>query len=202
MDVRAAMSGKKLYSPGEAYRILHDGLRMLPYFRKARAAKAISDAFSERLMLAVTEVNGCALCSYAHAQMALESGMGEPEIENMLAGELGDAPHAELPAILFAQAYADSRGKPSKAAWGKVVETYGDEAAAAILSSIRIIMIGNTYGIPFGSLKSRVSRKKDTRDARSSLGYELVMLLTLIPFLVVALPHAALSNLTKQSLIG
>lgn len=153
-------------------------------------------------MLAVTEVNGCALCSYYHARAALESGMNESEIKSMLAGEYEDAPNEEVPAILFAQAYADSRGKPSVTVWEKIIDTYGQEKALAILSSIRIIMIGNTYGMPAGSLIKRISGRKSRIDPRSSIGYEIGMLLTFLPFLIAALPHSLLSNLTKQQLIG
>lgn len=193
--------GKRLYSPREAYHILRDGFRMFSARKKAEKNKTITTAFSKRLILAVTEVNGCAMCSYFHAQAALENGMAESEIKNMLAGELKNVPKEELSAVLFAQAYADRRGKPSKVAWEKIIGIYGKETAIAILSVVRMIMIGNTYGIPFGSLKGRLSRKKENIDTRSSIGYEAMMLLTMIPFLIVAYPHALLSNLTKQPLI-
>jgi AhpD family alkylhydroperoxidase len=38
-------------------------------------------------MLAVTEVNGCEMCSYAHTKMALEAGLSNDEIQQMLAGD-------------------------------------------------------------------------------------------------------------------
>mgnify|MGYP001183192151 FL=1 len=40
----------------------------------------------ERLQLAVTEVNGCAACSYAHTKMALREGMNGEEIASFLSG--------------------------------------------------------------------------------------------------------------------
>ena len=46
----------------------------------------------ERIMLGVTQVNGCLLCSYAHTKMALELGMKEKQIEELLDGELGNVP--------------------------------------------------------------------------------------------------------------
>lgn len=199
--MKKKLSGKKLYSLAEAYGILHAGLRMISTYIKAAKNHRISKMFSERLMLAVTEVNGCALCSYYHARAALESGIDELEITKMLKQEFEDAPEEELSAILFAQAYAESRGKPSQVAWKRIVDIYGSETALAILCSIRIIMIGNTYGIPAGSFIRRLSGKREKTDPRSSIGYELLMLLSFIPFFLVALPHAILSNLSGQPFI-
>nr|WP_237713710.1 carboxymuconolactone decarboxylase family protein [Rhodococcus sp. P14] len=63
-------------------------------------------------MLAVTEVNGCGACSYAHTKIALGAGMSSAEIRNILAGVLDDVPDSEVAAVLFAQHYADTRATP------------------------------------------------------------------------------------------
>ncbi len=47
----------------------------------------ISPAFRERLMLAVTAVNGCRYCSYFHTGEALKSGLSQEEISRLLSGE-------------------------------------------------------------------------------------------------------------------
>jgi AhpD family alkylhydroperoxidase len=114
--------------------------------------------FLERNMLAVTEVNGCALCSYYHTKVALENGMSAEEIKGMLGGDLADAPEAELPAILFAQHYADTRGKPSKEAWERVCAAYGETGAYGVLAAIRMIMMGNALGIGMGIVFSTAPR--------------------------------------------
>ena len=44
----------------------------------------ISPAFRERLMLAVTAVDGCRYCSYFHAKQALKSGITPEEISQLL----------------------------------------------------------------------------------------------------------------------
>lgn len=66
----------------------------------------------ERVMLAVTEVNGCPACSWAHTRMALREGMIGEEISSMLSGSGEFVPPAEASGVLFAQHYADSRGHP------------------------------------------------------------------------------------------
>ncbi|MCH4266652.1 MAG: carboxymuconolactone decarboxylase family protein [Solobacterium sp.] len=187
-------SGRKLYGPGEAYVNLWHGFRAIPLLKKSQKEGLLSDQFRERIMLAVTAVNGCAMCSYAHTGMALETGMSEQEIKKMLAGEAEGIPEEELPAVLFGQHYADQRGKPTEASWKRLNEVYGAPEAAAVLSAVQMIMLGNTYGIPAGSLKSRIHGDKAGIDTRSSAGYEVGMLLLLIPYI----PAAAVTALTAS----
>ena len=105
---------RKLATPAQAYLALYRALRTVGAFRKAKQSGSLSLQLQERLMLAVTEVNGCALCSYGHSRMALEAGLSGQEIEELLGGQTDGAPKEELPAILFAQHYADTRGKPNR----------------------------------------------------------------------------------------
>lgn len=177
------MIGKKRYSLLEAFWILVRALAYLPQFHHVTSKGILRSDCKERIMLAVTEVNGCALCSYAHTQMALEAGLSPDEIKQLLAGEQATIPKEELPAILFAQHCADQRGKPSKQAIKRIIEVYGKNQANAIYAATCIIMAGNTYGIPFGSLKSRINGYKAGIDARSSVLYEVLMLLSLILYL-------------------
>ena len=65
----------------------------------------------------------------------------------MLAADFEDVPPDEMSAIMFAQHYADNRGRPSRESWRRIVETYGPSTARGVLATIRAIMIGNIYGI-------------------------------------------------------
>ncbi|HOO27132.1 MAG TPA: carboxymuconolactone decarboxylase family protein [Lachnospiraceae bacterium] len=196
-------AGRKLYSVREAYMIMYRAFRTMPFFIKAKKNGILQETFSERLMLAVTEVNQCAMCSYAHTKMALETGMNLEEINAMLSGDLSDVESEEMPAILFAQHYADSRCKPSEKSWNSVTAQYGSQKSIAILGAIRVIMFGNTYGIPFGSLKARFSKKsKKAVDPRSSLFYELAMLVTLLIFIPCTLIQALISAALHLPLIS
>lgn len=196
-------AGRSLYSIGESYRIMYQAVRTLPKFLRARKNGVLRNDFTERLMLAVTEVNQCAMCSYAHTKMALETGMSIEEINAMLSGDLSDVKRDEMPAILFAQHYADSRGRPSEEAWSSVMQQYGKEKSTAILGAIRTIMLGNTYGIPFGSLKARFSKGTGRPpDPRSSVPYEFAMLSTLIVFIPCVIIHASAVAAFHLPLIG
>ena len=112
--------GRKLYSLIEYYRITYLAFFSIPKFAKIKKNKLLSEHFIERIMLAVTEVNGCVVCSYAHTKMALEAGMSNEEIQNMLAGISDDIPENEMSAVVFSQHYADSRGYPSKESWERI----------------------------------------------------------------------------------
>jgi AhpD family alkylhydroperoxidase len=190
--------GRRLYSVPESYRILYEGLRTARHLLRARWKNELSPDFFERIMLAVSGVNDCAVCSHGHARMALEAGMNADEIRNLLAGAVDGVPAGEVPAVLFAQHYADSRGRPSRESWERVAEHYGLSRARGILGAVRMIMVGNTYGIIQGSLINRVRGRPDPR---STLAYELSMMVAVVLFVPVALVHALISELSGAPLI-
>lgn len=185
-------SGGRLFSLGETYGIARAALRAMPQFRAAKKHGAIDEQLIERIMLAVTEVNGCAICSYAHAKMALEAGLSDTEIQKMLAGSSDGVPAEDLQAIMFAQHYADSRGFPSEEAWNRIVETYGLPKAKGVLGAVRIIMMGNAYGIPWSAFLGRLKGKPDKR---SRLSYELSAITGDILMIPAVLIHALIDDL-------
>jgi len=186
---------QRLYSLKECYLIIYKALRTMPHMVRARKNNDLSTVFIERIMLAVTEVNNCRICSYAHAKIALEAGVSEEEIEQLLSGgSLSDVPKDELKALLFAQHYAETRGKPSPGAWKQVKMTYDDGLAFGILAAIRIIMMGNAYGIPLGSISKRF---KGESDERSTLFYEITTLLSVVIFVPIAIVHALIAKVLR-----
>ncbi|MEN6340003.1 MAG: carboxymuconolactone decarboxylase family protein [Clostridiaceae bacterium] len=191
--------GKKLYSITETYRIIVCAMRSIPDLKRARKSGEMTTPFMERVMLAVTEVNGCALCSYYHTRVSLENGMNAEEIKGMLGGEFASAPEAELPAILFAQHYADTRGNPSKQAWERVLAVYGETGAYGVLASIRMIMMGNAFGIVWGSFFNRFRGKADPR---SSLLYEIAQMLCTVPFVLAGMIYAGILRLIKKPVLA
>lgn len=192
--------GRKLYSLGEFYKIYYLAFFSAYDFIYAKIKKLLHEHFIERIMIAVTEVNGCPFCSYAHTKMALEAGMSNEEIQNMLAGVSDDVPKEEMSAVVFSQHYAEMRGKPSKKSWERVVEIYGLKKAKGILAAIRIMMFGNAAGIAWGSFVNRF-KKGEKADERSGLLYEIGMVLTTIIYLPIALIHTLLAKLFRISTI-
>ncbi len=82
--------------------------------KKNKKEDILSQQFIERMQLAVTEVNGCAACSYAHTTFALREGMSNEEISSFLSGNNDYIKPEEAKAIIFAQHFADNRGYPEK----------------------------------------------------------------------------------------
>ena len=176
---------KRLYGVKDNVRFLNDFLSNLGDIRKSKKANDVSEAFEKRIMLAVTQVNGCRMCSYFHTKKALEMGVPEHEIRKILQGELGGAPQKEAVALAFAQHYADAAGYFDQDAWNRVVETYGASKSRSILAYIRAIMVGNAQGNIIGAIKSRFCGKPEPG---SAFHKELAVLFSdiyVIPFILI-----------------
>lgn len=193
------MNTSRLFSIGEEYKHLVLLIRTLGYFRKARKRDLIDKHFAERIMLGVTQVNGCPICSYTHTKMALEMGMDEEQIKELLGGEQGNVPQEQLKAVMFGQHYAEEKGRVSEKAWNEIVHVYEEDTAKGILGTIRLMMMGNIWGVVIGLFKDRIQHGKV--DERSSIGYELLLIFAMIPFLPVASIHALILSIARRPLI-
>lgn len=183
----------KKYSMIEAYHIAYLAFLSIHKLNQARKLGLMDKKFTERIMLAVTHVNQCEACSYAHTKMALELNMSFAEIQDLLAGTNHQVPEDELAAILFAQHVADTRNHPTQEAWIQLVALYGEEKAYGILAAARMMMLGNAYGLPLSSFMNRFKGKPR---ANNSIIYEISMLLSS----VIAIPIAIVVGLIAKSL--
>jgi AhpD family alkylhydroperoxidase len=147
---------KRLFTLATFAASARDLFAHLDELHRALTQQRISRALSEKIMLAVTQVNGCRYCSYAHTRLALQAGVSEPELRDLLMGEFSYIPQHELIAVLFAQHYAEQADRYEAAAWQKLTETYGAEAARDILTHIRVITFANLYGNTFDALLERI----------------------------------------------
>ena len=183
---------KRKFSFWELFRSFVFAPRAMRKLIGNKKSKLVDLHFVERLQLAVTEVNGCAACSYQHTQMALKQGMSNEEISSFLSGAGDYTKPEEAKAIMFAQHFADSRGFPKKYAYNAIVEEYGEKEARIIISAAQTMIAGNIFGIPFSALLSRFQGKpyKD-----SSLFYELGMEIGGIIVLPIAIVHGFLRGL-------
>jgi len=138
------------------YREFRDALGDILRNGVLRRAGQLDSAFRERLMLAVTEVNGCRYCSYLHSAVALRTGMDDAEVRALLAGELESSPQEQLAGLMFAQHWAETQGRPARDAVERLVTEYGSETAANIVAAVQSIMLGNLYGNTFDALLWRL----------------------------------------------
>jgi AhpD family alkylhydroperoxidase len=138
---------RRLYASfGEFWADVHYVFGQRAYIRPAMR-QWISPQFRERLMLMVTQVNGCRYCSYFHARQALRAGISAGELESLLVGALpGEAPAGEHPALLYAQHWAEANARPDPEIVQRVTDFYGIEKTRAIHIVLHMIRMGNLLG--------------------------------------------------------
>ncbi len=129
------------------------------YLKALKRKKVMNFKLKERIMLAITEVNGCVLCSYVHTKLALSGGMSDLEIKTLLEGELKLVPAEESLAVLFAKDYAFNHETLDPIYYRKIIDRYGIEKAKAILSVSEVITMTNSMGISLGLLKQTLTFK-------------------------------------------
>jgi len=138
---------KRTYqSLGEVWEDFRYIIKRRPMIRRAMR-DLLSHAFRERLMLVVTEVNGCRYCRTFHASEAIKEGITDTELAELLAGQIPtDAPGEEIPAMIYARYWAESDAQPAPENGQELIDVYGEEKAAAIHIVLRMIRMGNLMG--------------------------------------------------------
>jgi len=108
-------------------------------------------------MLAVTEVNQCRYCSYAHTKTALQSGLDPEEIKHILTHDVQNCPEEEIPGILFAQHWAETDGHPDPEAQKRLEDQYGFTKAEMIWIILRMMRMANLIGNSLDYLLYKIS---------------------------------------------
>lgn len=169
---------------------------LLPYairkFINNRKSQKVSSQFLERLQLAVTEVNACPACSYAHTYMALKEGLSAEEINSFLVGDGKWVKPEEAKALMFAQHFAEQGGCPGKEAVDALEAEYGQEKADIMISAVQLMLAGNIIGLPYSALQSRIKGKPYQN---SSILYEITMQLAAFLLIPPAFIHGLLRRL-------
>ncbi len=147
----------------------------LPPLIRARRADRVSDQLAEKIMLAVTAVNECQYCTRYHTNLAQETGVDRETITSILENDVESAvDDDELPALLFAQQYAEANENPGREAMTELQRTYGEEAAADIQAFIRAIYFGNLLGNTYDGVQFALARRvRATRNATQRLSSRL-----------------------------
>lgn len=150
---------KKIYTAGLLFKDSGFLIWNIPKIVSISRKKKISKAFMEKIMCVTTAVNGCTYCTWFHAKQAIESGISEDEIKNIMKLQFeADASDFELPALLYAQHYAETNRNPDAEMDKKLMSYYGDKTTNDIILIIRIIFFGNLYGNTWDAIISRFKR--------------------------------------------
>ena len=116
----------------------------------------IDKSFLEEIDLIVSRVNGCRTCTYVHSANALQEGLSEKELEELLALDLGHFSAERAIAFAFAQHYAESGGQPNPAAEKRFRGYYGPQMSQDILAHLRFIQFSSVTGVTIQALLSRL----------------------------------------------
>lgn len=71
------------------YRHLKNVVSHFKELRDSKKRDNVSKKFSEKIMLAVTQVNGCRYCNYLHTKNLIDKGTCDEDINSILNGEPG-----------------------------------------------------------------------------------------------------------------
>jgi AhpD family alkylhydroperoxidase len=149
---------KRIYrNPKEFLADVWFALKNMNRLKTLGKKKIVSPAFRERLMLAVTAVNGCRYCSYFHARQALKSGLSKTEVRGLLSGDVAGCPEDEAIAVIYAQHWAETNAHPDPEAIQRLRQAYGSEKTEAIHLLLRMIRLANLSGNSWDCLMYRLS---------------------------------------------
>ncbi|MFP4499404.1 MAG: carboxymuconolactone decarboxylase family protein [Candidatus Hydrogenedentota bacterium] len=169
-------TGRTFVSPEQFLReFLHLCMHPRGIVRLMRG-KSLDPCLRERVMLAVTEVNRCSLCAWAHTRMALQEGLDRDEVNALLHGTMHGVPPEQHTATLFAQHWADTGGKPDADARVHFEAAYDKQTVAALDLAMRFIRFWNYCGVAcerfvswvsFGRFQTSFPAKKGRQSAAS-----------------------------------
>ena len=179
-------SYKKKFTLGDLYRTWVFLPVAIARFVANKKQQTVSSPFLERLQLAVTEVNACPACSYAHTYMALKEGLSPEEINSFLSGDGKWVQPEEAKAIMFAQHFAEQGGCPGKDAVEALETEYGVKAADIMISAVQLMLAGNIIGLPYSAFYARLKGKPYQG---SSVIYEVGMLFAAFALIPPAFLH-------------
>lgn len=152
------MYKRRIYrSLGEVLTDLRAAISQREALRSAMRSDGLDSAFRERLMLVVTGVNGCRYCSYVHAREALAKGISRDEIRSLGERIFEGSPPEEVPALLYAQYWAEKDGKPDWTMRERIRQRYGSDMLDRIEAVLRMIRMGNLMGNTMDYVLYRVS---------------------------------------------
>ena len=118
-----------------------------------------SAALREKVVLAVTAINDCALCAWGHSHWAMANGVPLEEVNQILGGQiesLAAANPAEAAAILFAQHYAEEHDRVDPESLENLRRYFSTAQAEEILAYVRAITFGNLCGNTLQAVRDRL----------------------------------------------
>lgn len=153
-------------SPSALWRDFRYVFQRRSLIKNAMGEDGLSPAFRERLMVMVTQVNGCRYCRYFHVNQAFKAGISEEEIRAVLEGSIPEeTPSEECLALAYAQHWAEMNANPDQDYVEKMITEYGEEKFNQIDIVLRMIRVGNLLGNTFDFFLHVISFGRLGRDS-------------------------------------
>jgi len=147
---------KRVHTFDTFWRGFAEMIHPAPEQRESMRSGRIDKSFVEEIELIVSRVNGCRTCTYVHSANALQEGLSDKELEELLALDLGHFPAERAMAFAFAQHYAESGGQPNPSAEQRFRDYYGLQMSQDILAHLRFIQFSSVTGATIQALLSRL----------------------------------------------
>ncbi|MCF7926187.1 MAG: carboxymuconolactone decarboxylase family protein [Candidatus Izimaplasma sp.] len=190
----------RVFSIKEQLKNIYYGAKSFVLLKRSKKSRLMTKKFKERIMLAITEVNGCAMCSYIHTKISLSSGMEAAKIKEILTGNVKNVPEEEAVGIAFAQHFASSKEDPTDETIKRLVDEYGYRKAELVVAACNVITMTNGMGTSLDYLWNRIKLKKYKA---SNILVELFNpLLTMILFPILVLLNFILSFFKKRTVLN
>ena len=177
--------GNRVFTLKEQIKNIYYGAKGFVLLKAMKKTRLMNKKFKERIMLAITEVNGCEMCSYVHTKVALSSGMTNEEIKQILDGNTDNIPVEEAVAVMFGQHFASTKEHPEQNVVQRIIDEYGYEKAELVVAASNMITMTNGMGTSMDYLYNRLRFK---RNKKSNLLVEIfnpLLTMFLFPLFVV-----------------
>lgn len=193
----------RLFTIKEQIRNINRGTKGFVLLRRSKKHKIMNKRLKEEIMLSVTYVNGCEMCSFVHTKVALNSGMDAKEITGILSGDHAEILETNAVAALFGERYADAKDNPDIDSINRLIDEYGERKAELIIAACQMITMTNGMGISLDNLWKRVKFKRNKSSRLTSEVFN--PLFTMVLFVPLVLFHFVISlfkplNILKRAM--
>jgi AhpD family alkylhydroperoxidase len=148
---------KRVLTPRNLPGVTLAAARSLPVLARALRDPATSGQLREEVMLAVTSVNDCRYCSWAHTGLALAEGVDLDALRGLLEnGRSQGLGEGAARAILFAQEFAATERQPQTGAREALRPWFSEREIDEILAYIHAIYLANLSGNTVDALLARL----------------------------------------------
>lgn len=193
------MTSSRVFTIREHIRNIFYASKAFVILKRSKKMRIMNKKLKERIMLSITEVNGCSMCSFVHTKLALSSGMSSSEIQELLSGNQNNVPLEDAVAVLFGTHFADSKEHPDENVISRLYEEYGQKKTELIVSASYVITMTNGMGTSMDHLYNRLKFK---RNRQSNIINELANpILTMVFFPLLVLTNYFVSLFKQPRLL-